>query len=82
MVDVAKNGGFDSEVKSFFTYGAVQCESSFRLQIRSFHGKSRLLDYWASMVLQAEFIVDVDSYDESSKGRGNDESLGVEITYW
>ena len=71
------NSGSSGEAKSFSTSGLIQRESSFRFQVRSFHAKSGPLDYRASSVLQAEFAVDVDSYDESSKGRGNHEGLEI-----
>lgn len=46
-------------------------------QVRSFHAKSGPLNYRASSALQAEYAVDVDSYEDSSKASSNDEGLEI-----
>ncbi|XP_062107066.1 DEAD-box ATP-dependent RNA helicase 53, mitochondrial-like [Humulus lupulus] len=74
---VSGNGGAGGEVKSFSNTGVLQRESSYGFHVRSFHAKSGRLDYRASAVLQAEFAVDVDSYEDSAKGSGNDEGLDI-----
>ncbi|PON36249.1 DEAD-box ATP-dependent RNA helicase [Parasponia andersonii] len=71
------NDGPGAEVKSFSSSGVLQRQSSYGFQVRSFHAKSGPLYYRTSSVLQAEFAVDVDSYDDSLKGSGNDDGLEI-----
>lgn len=73
----SRNGGPGGELKPFSSSGVLQRESSYGFQVRSFHAKSGPLGYRASEVLRAEFAVDVDSYDEASKGSGNDDGLVI-----
>ncbi|KAM6548582.1 hypothetical protein CsatB_020258 [Cannabis sativa] len=74
---VSGNGGFGGEVKSFSNTGVLQRESSYGFHVRNFHAKSGRLDYRASVALQAEFAVDVESYEDSAKASGNDDGLEI-----
>ena len=70
MGNVAKNGGFDSKVKSF-SMGNLVCVPS-----RSFHGKSGLLDYW---------VIDPDTHIHTNltqKVNGDDVHLRRRVKLW
>lgn len=72
----SRNHGHGGEVKSS-DFRVLQWESSLWFQVRSFHAKSEPLNYRASSALQAEYAVDVDSYEDSSKASSNDEGLEI-----
>ncbi|EXC35020.1 DEAD-box ATP-dependent RNA helicase 53 [Morus notabilis] len=70
------NRGPGAEVESSISR-VLQRESPLGFGVRSFHVKSGPLDYRASSILQAEYAVDVDSFEDSSKVSGSDEGLEI-----
>lgn len=77
-LEVAGNGCFVGDRRPFSTFREPKLDVPFGFQARAFHAKPAALSFKASPVSQAEFAVDeYPSYDESSKGSGDDEVLEI-----